>query len=159
MRVLQEWASGCSGKPFFVLGHSAFSLSVPWLFQSSRRSGWERAPSKLGGNVSCQSWVGTRPARSCAFVFPLFSEMLSFKKCASGCSGKHVFSLFFNDFWRILNDFFMIFSWFVHDFFMIFLRFFHDFFMIFSWFFHAFSMILFMIFYVNVLVVVGVDLG
>ena len=70
-------------------------------FQSSRRSGWERVPSELGGNVSCQSWVGTRPVRSCAFVFSLLSEMSSFGKCASGCSGKHFFLICFDDVWKI----------------------------------------------------------
>ena len=108
MVFFEKCASGCSGKHIFVRGHSDFSLSVPWLFQSSRRSGWERVSSELGGTVSCQSWVGTRRVRSCAFVISLFSEVSAFGKCASGCSGKHVFSLSFNDCWRIFNDFFMI---------------------------------------------------
>ena len=135
-------ASGCSGKHIFVLGHSDSSLFVPWLFQSSRRSGWERAPSELGGNVSCQSWVETRPARSCAFVFPLFSEMSSFGICASGCSRKHVFPSLFNEIWRnstdLFNDLFMIASWFVQHCLIIFSGLFLDVFLFVSWFLHDF---------------------
>ena len=51
----------------------------------------------VGGNVLRQSWVGMRRVRRCAFVFSLLSEMSSFGKCASGCSGKHIVSLFVND--------------------------------------------------------------
>ena len=55
-------------------------------------------PSEVGGNVSRQSWVGTRPVRSRAFAFSLLSEMSSFEKCASGCGGKHFFAPGHSDF-------------------------------------------------------------
>ena len=126
-------------------------LAAKWVGTCVVRVGWERVLSDLGGNASRQ--------KLCLCLSFVLWNVVFWKMCfwlqrearfASGCSGKHVFSSFFNDFWRIFNDFFKIFSWFVHDFFAIFSNV--------SGFVHDLCMILFTIFHVNVLVVVGADL-
>ena len=108
VRVFQKYASGSSVKHCFVLGRSACSLSAPWLPVVAAkwvgtcpvRVGWERVPPELGGNASRQ--------QLCLCLFFAFWNVVFLGKCAFGCSGKHFFSLFLNDF----DWFFMTFSWF-----------------------------------------------
>ena len=81
VRVFQKYASGSSGKHFFVLGRSACSLSAPWLPVVAAkwvgtcpvRVGWERVPPELGGNASRQ--------QLCLCLFFAFWNVVFWKMC------------------------------------------------------------------------------